>query len=111
MSRAASPPRAITFALFTMMVLTAGLATPARALEIKRLKLSNGAVLLVSEQHQLPMVSLAIAFDAGARRDPPRKEGLASLTADSLMQGTKDLSATQFNQRTDFTGGSISISA
>jgi zinc protease len=111
MSRAAASPRPIALALCTLITLTAGLATPARALEIKRLKLSNGAVLLVSEQHQLPMVSLAIAFDAGARRDPPGKEGLASLTADSLMQGTKDLSATQFNQRIDFTGGNMSIGA
>ena len=28
------------------------------ALEIKRMKLNNGAILLVSEQHQLPMVTV-----------------------------------------------------
>ena len=27
-------------------------------------------VLLVSEEHQLPMITLSIAFDAGSRRDP-----------------------------------------
>jgi len=81
------------------------------ALEIKRAKLSNGAVLLVSEQHQLPMVSIAIAFDAGSRRDPAGKEGLAELTAASLEQGTKRLSAAEFNQKIDFMGSSISIGA
>jgi zinc protease len=81
------------------------------ALEIKRTKLNNGAVLLVSEQHQLPMVSIAIAFDAGSRRDPAGSEGLAELTAASLEQGTKQLSAAEFNQKIDFMGSSISIGA
>jgi zinc protease len=81
------------------------------ALEIKRSKLGNGAVLLVSEQHQLPMVSIAIAFDAGSRRDPAGKEGLAELTAASLEQGTKQLNVAEFNQKIDFMGSSISISA
>ena len=81
------------------------------ALEIKRTKLSNGAVLLVSEQHQLPMVSIAIAFDAGSRRDSPGKEGLAELTAASLEQGTQQLNVADFNRKIDFMGSSISIVA
>jgi zinc protease len=83
----------------------------AAALEIKRSTLSNGAVLLVAEQHQLPMVTIAIAFDAGARRDPQGKEGLAALTADSIEQGTKDLTAADFNQKTDFMGSSLGVGA
>jgi zinc protease len=80
-------------------------------LEIKRSTLSNGAVLLVSEQHELPMVSVAIAFDAGARRDPEGKAGLAYLTASALEQGTKELSAADFDQKTDFMGSSVSLGA
>ncbi|MGA8057167.1 MAG: pitrilysin family protein, partial [Candidatus Binataceae bacterium] len=91
--------------------LVAALAAPAAALEIKRSVLSDGAVLLVSEQHQLPMVTMTIAFDAGARRDPEGKAGLASLTAASLTLGTKDLSAAQFNQKVDFMGSSIAVGA
>jgi zinc protease len=81
------------------------------ALQIKRLKLNNGAVLLISEQHQLPMVSVSIAFDAGARRDPANKEGLAELTAASLEQGTKELTAAEFDQKIDFMGSSVSVGA
>jgi predicted Zn-dependent peptidase len=84
-------------------------AAPSSALEIKRMKLSDGATLLVSEQHQLPMVSVAIAFDAGSRRDPKGKEGLAVLTAASLTEGTKTLSAAEFNQKVDFMGSAISV--
>jgi len=85
--------------------------TPSHALDIKRSTLSNGAVLLVSEEHQLPMVTLAIAFDAGARRDPKGKEGLAELTARCLSQGTKQLTATEFNQKVDFMGSSVGVNA
>ena len=86
-------------------------AAPSLALEIKRSTLSNGAVLLVSEEHQLPMVTLSIAFDAGARRDPKGKEGLAELTARCLSQGTKQLTATEFDQKVDFMGSSVGVNA
>ncbi len=86
------------------------LATPCSAIEIKRLKLSNGATLVVSEQHQLPLVTMTIGFDAGARRDPQGKEGLAQLTASSLTQGTADLTVDQFNQKVEFMGSSVSVS-
>jgi zinc protease len=108
----AMSPR-LRLAAVTAMALLAILAMPTRshALEIKRMTLSNGAVLLVSPSHQLPMVTISIAFDAGARRDPAGKAGLASLTAASLTQGTKDLSAQQFNEKVDFMGSSVGVSA
>jgi zinc protease len=99
------------FAALAAFALIALLAADSSALDIKRMKLSNGAVLLVSEQRQLPMVSMAIAFDSGARRDPTGKEGLATLTASSLMQGTKQLSAAEFNQKVDFMGSSVEVGA
>ena len=83
----------------------------ADAFEMKRMTLSNGAVLMVSEQHLLPMVTIGIAFDAGSRRDPKGKEGLAELTADSLTQGTKDLTETEFNQKVDFMGSEVAVGA
>src|SRR2546421_446275 len=98
-------------ALLAAVIIIALCVSVSWALEIKRTKLSNGAVLLVSEQHQLPMVSISIAFDAGSRRDPKGKEGLAELTAASLEQGTRELPAAEFNQKIDFMGSSISIGA
>ena len=84
---------------------------PSHALEIKKMTLSNGATLLVSEEHQLPMVTVEIAFDAGTRRDPAGKEGLAELTARSISQGTKELTAPEFDQKVDFMGSSVAVSA
>ena len=96
---------AATFAVALLALAPAS----AHALDIKRTTLSNGAVLLVSEEHLLPMVTVSIAFDAGARRDPRGKEGLARLTAECLEQGTKELTVAQFNQKTDFMGSSVSV--
>src|ERR1700724_2949500 len=97
--------------LIAVILALSSFATRASALDMKRMTLSNGAVLMVSEQHLLPMVTVALAFDAGSRRDPKGKEGLAELTADSLTQGTKDLTATEFNQKVDFMGSEVSVGA
>ena len=102
---------ALASAALCALMVSALIATPASALEIKRSVLADGAVLLVSEQHQLPMVTMTIAFDAGARRDPAGKAGLASLTASSLTLGTKEMSASQFNQKVDFMGSTVAVGA
>ena len=86
-------------------------ASPASALEVKRMTLANGATLLVSEQHQLPMVTVMIALDAGGRHDPEGKGGLATLTARSINQGTRELSAAEFNRKIDFMGSALSVGA
>lgn len=102
-----------TLALAALVTTAAALlfAPRADALAIKRMKLKDGAILLVSEQHQLPMVTMAIAFDAGSRRDPKGKAGLAALTASCLTLGTKTLSAAEFDRKVDFMGSSVSVSA
>ncbi|MGO9603307.1 MAG: M16 family metallopeptidase [Candidatus Binataceae bacterium] len=111
MKRRATPTLQILFVSCTMIAASTLIATRANALEIKRMTLSNGAVLLVSEEHQLPMVTVAIALDAGARHDPEGKAGLATLTAESVHQGTKELSAAELNQKIDFMGSSLSVGA
>ena len=57
------------------------------------------------------MVTVMIEFDGGTRRDPKGKEGLAQLTARCLSQGTKELTAPEFNQKIDFMGSSVEVSA
>jgi len=77
----------------------------------QRRTLPNGARLIVSEQHSLPMFVVQIVVDAGARRDPPGREGLASLTADLLTEGTRTRTAAQISEATDFIGASLDTSA
>lgn len=111
MRRAGNGLRTAVAAAVGAALMLATFAAPASALEIKRSVLHNGAILLVSPQHQLPMVTMEIAFDAGSRRDPAGKAGLAALTASCLTLGTRQLSAAQFNQKVDFMGSSVSVSA
>lgn len=103
---------AIAFAAALAAIAIVAIAAPrANALEIKRMRLADGAILLVSEEHQLPMVTVSIAFDAGGRRDPKGKAGLAVLTASCMNQGTKTIPAAEFNQKADFMGSSVGVSA
>lgn len=57
------------------------------ALQIQSWSLPNGARVLFVENHAIPMLDLSVEFDAGARRDPDGKSGLASLTNAQLTRG------------------------
>jgi len=65
-----------------------GFAVQAQAaLQIQSWSLPNGARVLFVENHAIPMLDLSVEFDAGARRDPDGKSGLASLTNAMLTRG------------------------
>lgn len=76
----------------------------------KRIPLENGMVLLLSEKHDIPMVTVNMAIKAGSTAEPGDKPGLASITASLLMQGTSKRSASRINSEIDFIGGSLSVS-
>lgn len=57
------------------------------ALHIQSWSLPNGARVLFVENHTIPMLDLSIEFDAGSRRDPVGKSGLAALTNAQLARG------------------------
>lgn len=76
----------------------------------KRIVLKNGMILLLSEKHELPVVTVSMAIRAGSIVEPPDKPGLASITASLLTQGTKRRSANQISREIDFIGGSLSVS-
>jgi zinc protease len=50
---------------------------------------ASGARIYLVESPAIPMVDVRIEFDAGTRRDPKGKEGLASVTAGLLSQGAR----------------------
>lgn len=87
-------------------------APPARAaIAPKRSILSNGIVLLTSEQKSLPIVSIEIMIAAGSRYDPTNQEGVANLTARLLTYGTKTRSALDISDTLDFIGANLSASS
>lgn len=73
--------------------------------------LPNGLGLLVVENHELPVVSLSLAFPAGTRYDPSGREGLADLVAELLTKGTPGRTADQIAVTIEGVGSSLSASA
>ena len=49
--------------------------------------LPNGLKLVVVEQHELPLVDVALVIKSGSEADPAGKKGLATLTANLLDEG------------------------
>ena len=78
---------------------------------INRLTLPNQMALLLIEEHSLPVVTLQIVVDGGARQDPKGKEGLAFLTAKGLLLGTSKQTFVSINEALDFIGASLNSSA
>lgn len=76
----------------------------------KRIVLDNGMVLLLSEKHDLPMVTVDMAIKAGSTLVPGDKPGLASFTAALLKEGTKRRDGEQISSEIDFIGGALSVS-
>ena len=57
------------------------------AIPIQHWVLANGAKVYLVESPAIPMLDVQIDFDAGSRRDPPDKVGLAGVAADVLEKG------------------------
>lgn len=55
---------------------------------VVRRRLSNGLEVLVAERHELPIVSLRLEVKGGETLVPADKQGLASMTAALLTEGT-----------------------
>jgi len=79
---------------------------------VQKIVLSNGLVLLFSEDHTLPFVTLQLLIDCGARRDPPGEEGLSHLTARALPLGTTaGRTSSDINEELDSMGASLAASS
>ena len=81
--------------------------TPPEAAD-HRHELSNGVVVFVVEDHELPLVSVAVSVRTGTYLDPPDKIGLASLTGSQMRAGgTTTMTAADFDDEADFLAAQI----
>lgn len=90
---APGPPRSYTFPHFT------------------RCTLKNGMTLIVAPTHKLPVVTVIAVIDAGAGCDPVGREGLATLTAAMLPEGTASMDGETLALRFERLGASVGASA
>jgi zinc protease len=88
-----SMPAALHFFRASALGLLLSLATAVAgaAIPIQHWVQPSGARIYLVESHVLPMVDVQMDFDAGGRRDPAGKAGLASLTAGQTSRGLRAL--------------------
>lgn len=77
------------FKIITGLALCAACSISHAALQIQSWTLPNGARVLFVENHTIPILDLSVDFDAGARRDPAGKSGVAALTNAMLARGIR----------------------
>lgn len=75
----------------------------------ERYVLDNGMVLLVKENHALPVVMVNMIIKAGSIMEKPEKAGLAHLTAGLMTKGAGGMSANEISEAIEFVGGSLSV--
>jgi predicted Zn-dependent peptidase len=73
--------------------------------------LANKVVAYMVEDHDLPLVNVAVYLRAGSYLDPKGKEGLAAAVGSQIRAGgTTRLSPDQFDEEADFLAANISSS-
>ena len=76
-------------------------------LDVERIELANGLVLLLSENHSTPSVSIKAVVRAGSRYEPDEKAGLASIVGEMLDEGTTTRTSQQIAETVESVGGRI----
>jgi zinc protease len=89
-------------------VLSFALAASAHAgVDIQHWQAKSGTKVLFVENHDLPMLDVAVWFDAGSRRDVPDKAGRASLVSHLMQMGAAGLSEEDIAKRLADIGAQI----
>jgi zinc protease len=78
---------------------------------IKNFTLSNGLKVYLVEKHELPLISMVTAFNAGFSADKAANTGIAKLTGNMMTEGTSTKSSTQISDELNALGTSLSSSA
>ncbi len=76
-------------------------------IDVERFALPNGLVVLLSENHSIPSVSINAIVRAGSRFEPDEKAGLASLVGELLDAGTTSRTSQQIAETVEAAGGHL----
>lgn len=93
--------------MLTAMLTGGTMAEP----HIQQLTTPKGITLWLVESHQIPMVSVEVAFRSGSAFEPAAKAGLANLTATMLTEGAGELDARAFAEALDEIGARMGADA
>jgi zinc protease len=77
----------------------------------ERVQLPNGAVVLLMERHDVPLITFTALVRGGAVSDPAGESGVASILAGLLQKGAGSRDAVQFAETVASVGGQIDAAA
>ena len=77
----------------------------------REVRLKNGALVILAEKHDVPMIAFHALLRGGSLADPVGKEGVASLTGGLLRKGAGKRSAQEIAALVDGLGASIDTGA
>ena len=75
--------------------------------EVQRGQLANGLKIVLAERSTVPVVNVAMQFDAGYAADSGRKLGSAAFTLAMMDEGTKKRSALEISAEAEALGANI----
>ena len=79
--------------------------------EVQTTRLTNGVELVLAQRTAMPLVEMAIQFDAGYAADSGGKLGVASFATDMLDLGTRKRSALEISAAAESLGAELSASS
>ena len=86
-SKFSGPATRVALVVFVGMAALLHSQTALAALPIQHWTQANGAQVYLVESHGIPMLDVQVDFDAGGRRDPADKAGLASMVSNMSAKG------------------------
>ncbi len=104
-------PLSAWFLLFILLTPGAALAQGVMLPEPHHVELENGAVFILHEKHDVPLIGVEAIMRGGAVTDPAGKSGMSSLLAGMLAKGAGERDAATFAEAIDAVGGSLSARA
>jgi zinc protease len=76
----------------------------------KDFTLANGLRVVLSEDHSVPVVALALVYDVGARDEVKGKSGFAHLFEHMMFQGSDNIAKTEHSKFIESVGGALNAS-
>lgn len=85
--------------LCTLMISHPAVAAD-KFLDIQKVTSAKGISAWLVEDHSVPVIAMQYSFrNAGAKNDPPKKQGLARLASNTMDEGAGDLTSQEFQKR------------
>jgi predicted Zn-dependent peptidase len=78
---------------------------------VQKQQLANGLPVRIVELHEVPVAQVNLLVTSGSADDPPRRYGLASMTAAMLEEGAGSRSALQIADAVDFLGADLTAAS